>query len=133
MGTHEDLVRWLFDAVWSQGRTDGLDEAIGDVAFHYAGVARATDGRALRELVDAYRLGFPDLRFDVQDLVTEDDRVAARLRLRGTHRGTWRGIPATGRSVDIDVMMMFRFEGDRLVEVWEVDDALRLDRQLGLA
>lgn len=133
MDAHKDLVRWLFEEVFSRGRTHDLEDRIGEVTFHYGGTTRQTDGGALRELVDGYRSGFPDLQFDVEDLVGEGDRVAARLRLRGTHRGVWRGVRGTGQSIDIDVMMVFRFEDDRLVEVWEVDDALRRDRQLGLA
>jgi hypothetical protein len=34
--------------------------------------------------------------------------------------------------MDGDVMMFFRFDADCLVEIWEVDDAARHDRQMGL-
>lgn len=124
-------MRWLFDAVWSQGQTDQLAQRVGEVTFHHSGAARRTDGRSLGVVVEQYRQAFPDLRFEVEDLVEQADRVAARLRLRGTHRGAWRELEATGRSIDIDVMMFFRFEDDRLVEIWEVDDRLRREEQLG--
>ncbi|MEX2550277.1 MAG: ester cyclase [Nitriliruptoraceae bacterium] len=126
------LVRWLFAAAWSDGETGSLPERVGAVTFHYGGSARETDGRALQDLITAYREAFPDLRFVVEDLVERGDRVAVRCRFTGTHRGRWRGFEPTGRTVDFDVAMFFRFEGGRLVEVWEVDDAARRDRQLGL-
>lgn len=126
------FVRWLFASAWSEGETDSLGERIGEVTFHYGGSAVATDGDRLRTLIGQYREGFPDLRFEVEDLIEQGDRIAVRARLRGTHLGTWRDLAPTGREVDIDVAMFFRFEGERLIEVWEVDDAARRDRQLGL-
>lgn len=132
MSPHEELVRWLCDEVWSRGHTASLADRLGDMRFHYGGTARRMDGSDLQVLVNRWREGFPDLWFEIHDLVEQDDRLAARLRLCGTHRGQWRGIPPTGRAIDIDVMMFFRWEGEALVEIWEVDDAASRDRQLGL-
>ena len=126
------LVRWLFEYAWSQGETDRLDELIGELTFHYGGSAIVTDGGRLRGLIGQYREGFPDLRFEVADLIEQGELIAVRSRLRGTHLGTWRDLAATGREIDYDVAMFFRFEAGRLVEVWEVDDAARRDRQLGV-
>lgn len=131
MDSRAEFVRWLFDEVWSQGRTEALGDEIGAVTFHYGGTTRETDGHDLKALVTSYRTGFPDLTLDVEDVVENADRVAVRLRMRGTHLGTWRDRPATGHSIDLDVAFFLRFDCDRLVEVWEVDDAARRDRQLG--
>lgn len=130
MDGRERLVRQLFDGAWSEGRTSDLPQAIGEMVFHYAGADRRMTGQQLADLIDRWREGFPDLRFEIRDLVAQDDRIATRCRLTGTHRGEWRGRPPTGQPMDIDVMMFFRFEDDRLVEVWEVDDALRREQQL---
>ena len=108
-------------------------EEVGDVVFHYGNDARSTDGRALADVIDRWRRGFPDLRFAVEDLVEGSDLVAVRARLQGTHLGPWRDVPATGQQIDVAVMMFFRWKDDRVVEIWEVDDAQARDRQLGLA
>src|SRR6516164_7564943 len=42
-------------------------------------------------------LGFPDQTLTIEDLIADEDRVAARLTAVGTHLGEFRGIPATGR------------------------------------
>lgn len=132
MSPREELIRWLQDAAWSRGETATLGDRLGSMTFHYGGSARSLDGNDLRQLIDRWREGFPDLSFEIEDLLEQGDRIAARLRLRGTHRGPWRGMPPTGRAMDIDVMMFFRFDGDALVEIWEVDDATRRDHQLGV-
>ena len=82
----------------------------------------------LHALITNWRTGFPDLTFEVCDLVEQADLVAARARLRGTHIGR----PATGRRIDYDVAFFVRWEEDRLAEVWEVDDGARRERQLTL-
>lgn len=132
MDARVEFIRATFEEAWSRGRSAFLEDEVGDVLFHHGGERRLVNGRELRSVIESWRAGFPDLEFTVEDLIGQGERVAVRARLRGTHEGTWRGVPATGRKVDIAVMMFFRFEQERLVEIWEVDDALRRDRQLGL-
>ena len=45
------------------------------------------------------RNAFPDLEAEVDDLVAADDKVAVRVSFRGTHRGEFQGITATGRTI----------------------------------
>ena len=66
---------------------------------------------------------FPDLRFSVEDQVTEGDRVASRWRLEGTHRG---------RSVTLRGIVISRFQDDRIIEDWAASDTMEIPRQLGL-
>ena len=54
-------------------------------------------------------------------------------RFRGTHRGDWRGIPAAGRTVDFPLIIVFMFEGDRMVCERTYFDLLTILRQLGVA
>jgi predicted ester cyclase len=132
MSSREQFVRRTFDEAWSQGDIAMIAEQIGDVVFHYGGQDRRTNGHELGKVIERWREGLPDLQFDIEDLVEDDDRIAVRARLRGTHLGPWRDLPPTGRQMDIDVMMFFCWEGDRLTDIWEVDDAQTRDRQLGL-
>jgi hypothetical protein len=43
------------------------------------------------------RGGFPDLQWTLEEMIAEGDKVAARFIMRGTHRGTFFGVPPTGR------------------------------------
>ena len=66
---------------------------------------------------------FPDLRFVVDEQVSEDDRVASRWTLQGTHRG---------RSVLLRGIVISRFEDGRIVEDWAASDTMEILRQLGV-
>ncbi|MFZ2012745.1 MAG: ester cyclase [Nocardioides sp.] len=82
-----------------------------------------------RALADA----FPDLRMEVEDLVVDDDKAVARVRLTGTHQGEFTGIPATGATVDVQVIDIMRFDdAGRVCEHWGVADLLSLMQQLGV-
>jgi steroid delta-isomerase-like uncharacterized protein len=75
--------------------------------------------------------GFPDFRAEIERLHHSDSVVAAEIRMRGTHRGPWAGLPATGRSVDVPLLSLFAFEGDKLVCEKVYFDMATLMRQLG--
>jgi steroid delta-isomerase-like uncharacterized protein len=76
---------------------------------------------------------FPDTRMEVQDIVASGDKVVARVRYLGTNRGEFMGAPATGKSVDLQLIDIFRFGDDGLArEHWGVMDQLAMMQQLGL-
>jgi predicted ester cyclase len=71
------------------------------------------------------RQGFPDLSVDVEDVVAEGDRVAARVTMRGTHRGEFQGIAPTGKRVEVRAIDMFRIVNSKIVEHWgHADDPM---------
>lgn len=65
-------------------------------------------------------------------MVAEEDLVAVRLILSGTHQGQWKDIPATEKHLSVTAMMFLRFEKSKLVEIWEDFDELGLRQQLDI-
>jgi steroid delta-isomerase-like uncharacterized protein len=86
----------------------------------------------VRLLLAATRAAFPDMRYTIEALIAEGDRVALLYTWTGTHTGELSGIPATGRSVTAMGTMVCRVAGGRIVEEWDVDDRLGVMQQLGL-
>ena len=85
-----------------------------------------------KQYVSAFRSGFPDLHFTIEDQVAEGDIVVTRWTARGTHRGEFQGVPATGRKIQLAGTDIDRFVGGRVVECWAHVDELGLMRQLGV-
>jgi steroid delta-isomerase-like uncharacterized protein len=77
---------------------------------------------ALRKVMALYRSAFAALRVEVKVLIKSDDRVAWQRTLRGTHRGAFRGFPATGRRVVWREMLISRFRNGLIAEEWVVSD-----------
>jgi steroid delta-isomerase-like uncharacterized protein len=79
-----------------------------------------------------FRSAFPDVWVDVDAIVAEGDRVAARWTSTGTHQGDLFGIPATGRKVKVTATVVYRVEDGRLAEGWINRDDVGMMRQLGV-
>jgi predicted ester cyclase len=82
--------------------------------------------RGLQEVVRA----FPDYRWDLRHLFVAGCWVSAHFVDTGTHRGSFLGVPATGRAVTTQEFAIYRFAGGRIAEVWVTADNLRLLDQL---
>lgn len=83
-----------------------------------------------KETFSEAREGFPDLSITVEDVMAEGDRVAARVTMRGTHRGEFQGIAPTGKSVEVKAIDMFRISNGKIVEHWgHADDPTDYLRQ----
>jgi steroid delta-isomerase-like uncharacterized protein len=128
---NEAIVRRLIEEVFNRGETGRLAELVAadHVGHDPFGDHYGCDG--LRIAVMEYRMAFPNLRLTVEDLVTAGDRVAHRFTLRGTHAGSFMGIPPTGRAVTATGIAFDRLAGAKVAESWVSLDALNLLRQLG--
>jgi steroid delta-isomerase-like uncharacterized protein len=79
------------------------------------------------------RAAFPDQRNELIALHHADDAVIAEFWLRGTHEGSFRRLPATGRSFECRMTAFFLFDEDRLVCERVYFDVGTIMRQLGVA
>jgi len=73
---------------------------------------------------------FPDLHLTVEDRIFGGDRIVARNTWTGTHRGAFLGIEPTGKQVTINTIDIWRVEGGKLAEHWDVIDIAGLQKQL---
>jgi len=127
------LIHRYFHELWKGDGLEAADELLApDVAVRGSlGVtARGPDG--LRTYVRMARAALPDLRLDVEQILVERDRVAARVRYSGTHLGPLFGVAPTGRPVSYPGVTLFRVAGGRITEVWSVGDTLSLMSQMGV-
>ncbi|MFL6107415.1 MAG: ester cyclase [Marmoricola sp.] len=80
------------------------------------------------------RTAFPDQRNELIALHHGDTSVVAEFWLRGTHLGSFRGLPATGREFEVRCVAVFEFdEGDGIVCERPYFDSATILRQLGIA
>jgi predicted ester cyclase len=63
-----------------------------------------------------------DLSGVVEDTVVEGDKIAGRITWRGTHVGSFLGLPATGKPVRMSSMHLLRFENGLATDWWGVPD-----------
>ena len=71
-----------------------------------------------KQFAGEVRAAFPDVRVTVEDLISEGDKVAARVTMRGTHLGEFQGIAPTGKRVQVSAIDVFNVAGGKIVEHW---------------
>jgi len=130
---HAATVRSMYELV-NAGDIDGFGRLLADDFIEHEetpGLAPTKAG-----VQDFFRMqlaAFPDIHMDAQDVIASGDKVVVRGRYTGTHRGDFMGMPATGKSIDVQLVDILRFGDDGLVrEHWGVMDALAMMQQLGV-
>jgi steroid delta-isomerase-like uncharacterized protein len=86
-------------------------------------------------LVEAYRElfeGFPDCRGDITNIFAGQDQVLAEVRWKGTNKGDFRGVPATGKVVDIRIAYIFKVKDGKIKRITEYYDGAAVAKQMGL-
>jgi len=82
-------------------------------------------------IIGMMRGGFPDIQWTLEEMVAEGDKVAARFTMRGTHRGTFFGVPPTGKTIVVQAINFYRLSGGQFVEERGQPDMLGLLQQIG--
>ena len=100
------------------------DEAWGE---HYEGSA------GVRAFYEQLMTALPDLEIAVEHQHLTDDAILVEVTIRGTHLGEWRGLPATGRKIEIPLCGVYTFdENDRLAGEKIYYDRATVLRQMGI-
>ena len=127
-----ELVRAGFQA-FNAGDVDAcMTRMAPDFIINLAELPGPQHGREVwRQGFELMRRAFPDLKAHIEDIVAAQDKVALRLRFRGTHSGEFLGIPATGRAIEYVSHEFYRVAGGLIAEEWICSDMSTLLRQLG--
>jgi steroid delta-isomerase-like uncharacterized protein len=102
-----------------------------DFAKHYNNSLAANLTEEMRDAKGQYDSS-SDLTFKENWMIAEGDKVAVCFTARGTHDGTFLGIPATGKRYELSAMTVWRFVDGKIAEEWLFSNDLDLYRQLGL-
>ena len=123
---NKEVVKNFIDRVWSRGLVDEIPDFI---APEYEAIGLATDVRVkgiegVRENVLTTRSGYPDLRIEIDDMIAEKDRVASRLRLRGTpvhqQATTWARGALTNRE-----LIFHQLKDGKITRAWSIASTWR--------
>ncbi len=127
------VFRRYVEEVGNEGNLDLADEIFDRYyAYQPDGSVLERGPEDVKRFMGEFRRAFADFHTDIEDMVAEGDKVATRWRMRGTHRGEFRGIAPTDKEVEVTGIGIFRFsEEGKVVESWDNFDQLGMMRQLG--
>jgi steroid delta-isomerase-like uncharacterized protein len=125
------VVRRWFEEVWNKQRIEAVDEMLAPGGIIY-GMGQEFDRISFRTLHSSFLGAFPDLHFQIEDVVAEGDKVMCRWVATGTHRGDGLNVPATQRVARIEGMSIVEFgPDDMVVRAWNNYDVFGMMQQIG--
>ncbi len=125
------VVRLLYEEVWNQHDPEAADELVAPDVFTRDMVTehqRGIDG--YKHLVRWLHTAFPDLRYDIEDIIAEGDKVATFVTFSGTHAGPLRDLAPTGRQASVKQAHWCRSANGKEAEARSVRDDLGLMQQI---
>jgi len=103
-----------------------------DATFYVPGQSEPKHGpEGYLAIIGMMRSGFPDIQWSLEDKVVEKNKVAARFIMRGTHKGTFFGVPPTGKTIKVQAINFYLFSNGQIVEEYGQPDMLGLLQQIG--
>jgi len=128
---NKETVRRLYEEVGNQGRLELIDEiAWPDHIEHNPFPQQSQGAEGLKQRISMIRAAF-NLRFTIEHLIAEGDKVAVMWSNQGTHVGEWFGFAPTGKRVETHGVDIFLLRDGRLAEHWDVVDTVNFLASVG--
>jgi steroid delta-isomerase-like uncharacterized protein len=127
------VVGRFLEEVINQNRMDRADDLVVEDFVELDPLPGQRQGReGLKEVLGMMRAAFPDIHWAVEEMVAEGDTVVTRFIWTGTHRETFLGVPATGRSVTVKGVVIDQLADGRMSRSRILMDSLGMMQQLGV-
>jgi steroid delta-isomerase-like uncharacterized protein len=124
------LVRRVIEEGWNKHNLALLDELYADCVY-YNPATGEIKGEALKQFLASMLAAFPDIRFTIEDLVAEGDKVVTRWSCTVTHQGEFMGLAPTGKQFTKSGIVISRIVEGKVVEERVEFDTLGFFQQLG--
>lgn len=128
-----DVAEEYANKIWNQKEISTIDRLVHkDILIHsLLGDFRGT--QAMKEVVQAWLKGFPDLLVKNELIISENDLVSIQWSAKGTHKGEFKGRKATGKPVSYYGVTVYRINNGQIIEYWAYLDMQHLLSQIELA
>lgn len=117
--------------LWSTGNLALADEVLAPEYVDHTHPNQAPGPEAVKQEVLAFRTGFPDVHITIEHMIGEEDLVAFRFVLRGTHLGPFADFAPTGKEAVLTGVDFVRIAGGKMVELWSTQDTFSWAQQIG--
>ncbi len=129
---NKKIVERFYDE-WNRGNLDGIGMLLADnVIDHNPQPGQKPGKNGMLEGLRPFFQASPDMQIMLDHMVCYSDKVYDTGHCRGTHKGTFAGIPATNKPFDFTFSDIYRIENGKIAEVWHVEDFVTMLQQIGV-
>jgi predicted ester cyclase len=125
------LIDRFYGELWNRWDDSAVEETLSPGFTFRGSLGQETSERqGWRRYRDLVHAGSADFHNEIEELVCDGGRAAARLRFTGTHTGPLLGLPATQRRFEYAGAAFFTADERWLTSAWVLGDLDALRRQL---
>jgi steroid delta-isomerase-like uncharacterized protein len=116
--------------IFVAGRVDAVDDLVTPDFVSHGLPGSGPD--VMRAAIERVAPALSDVSMEIQDTISEGDRVAIRLESSATQSGEFMGMPPTGKRYTVEEIHIFRIADGKVAEHWHQFDTAGMMRQLGI-
>ena len=126
-----NLVTAFYERIWNTGELDAILELLAEDFIFRGSLGKEMRGRKpFEDYVRSVRGSLSNYHCAILDCVSEENRAFAKMRFSGIHTAPFRGFPPSEKPVAWFGAALFRFEKEKIAELWVLGDLAGLDEIL---
>lgn len=128
---NKKTIRFLYENILNNKKFELLDRVISP---EYTGIGN-TNGKGVesfRSTVQAVMNAFPDIQWNILDMMADGDKVIVRWTWTAAHTQPFRSIPASGKTVTDNAIVVYQLQDGKVINAWMQGDRLGVLLQIGL-
>lgn len=114
---NKEIVTKFFTEGYTKKNYDCIMECVSENYYDHS----SANARSNVDAVNILKIvagQFSELKAEVEDVFSENEMVAVRVRFEGIHTGMCMGVPATGKKISFEALEFFKVENEKIVESW---------------
>jgi steroid delta-isomerase-like uncharacterized protein len=129
INANKDVITRFIMEVWNKNNLAVLDDLMDPTYYDYSYEPRNREG--LERILLMMQAAFPGHETIIEEIVGEGDTVAICQTLRGTHSGSFRGLPPSGKQIEIGGYRFFKVRDGKITSHRALLDLPGLLQQIG--
>ncbi|MDH3670632.1 MAG: ester cyclase [Gammaproteobacteria bacterium] len=131
MGIHKEQVKKFYRVLWDAHDNDQIPSVLHEDFAFRGSLGQEKRGHAgFAEYVDMVHDALGEYRCIIEELVSESNKVFAKMKFTGIHKGEFLGYSPTQQRVSWNSCALFTFRGDKVANLWVLGDLASLQKQL---
>ena len=128
---HKEQVQKFYEVLWDAHNTEAIPAVLHENFTFRGSLGQEKQGHAgFAQYVDMVHQALGEYRCIIEELVSEGNKVFAKMTFTGIHQGEFMGYPPTQQRVSWNGCALFTFDGERITDVWVLGDLKNLEEQL---
>ena len=129
---NKETINFLFDEILNRNDLTLINKVFDiNVIGHDATSSLPLKG--LDRISRVYALffkAFPNAEYTIEDLISEKDKITVRWRITGKHENDFMDMKASGSTVDVQGIIIYRLMNKKIIEYWGLFDSATLKNQI---